>query len=137
MLGMMFFVPVRLPLTAPGHAALLDASSIDFQVWMGAFMVAPMVAWMRVRGCGWRGGAEMSMAMLLPQAAIRGLLGLGLSDTLPWLSNSEHTAMLVGMLAFMLYRRERYTTGYSFPRWPVAAAELADAGQPSAPVRTR
>jgi hypothetical protein len=77
MLGMMFFVPVRLALTAPGYTGLLDASSIDFQVWMGAFMVAPMVAWMRVRGCGWRGGAEMGMAMLLPQAAILGLLGLG------------------------------------------------------------
>jgi hypothetical protein len=85
----------------------------------------------------------MGVAMLLPTAAIIGLLDLGLSDTLPWLSNSEHAAMFVGMLAFMLYRRERYTSGYSFLRWPVAAAgrrssraELAEAGQPHASVRT-
>jgi hypothetical protein len=142
MLGMMFFVPFRLLLTAQGYMALLDAGSVDFQVWMGLFMIIPMVVWMRVRGCDWRDGAEMGVAMLLPVAAILGLLGLGLSDRVPWLSNSEHAAMLVGMLAFMLYRRERYTSGYSFLRWPVAVAgrssraELAKAGQPPASVRT-
>ena len=69
MLGMMVFVPFRLALTAQGYTALLDASSVDFQAWMGAFMVVPMVVWMRVRGCGWRDGAEMGVAMLLPVAA--------------------------------------------------------------------
>jgi flagellar biosynthetic protein FliP len=114
MLGMMVFVPFRLALTAQGYAALLDASSIDFQAWMGAFMLAPMVTWMRVRGCSWRDGAEMSGAMLLPMAAVLALRGLGLSDTLPWLANSEHAAMLLGMLVLMLCRRGRYTSGYSF-----------------------
>jgi uncharacterized membrane protein len=142
MLGMMFFVPFRLILTIQGYTALLDASSIDFQAWMGAFMVTPMVMWMRVRGCSWRDGTEMTAAMLLPVAAVLGLRGLGLSETLPWLSNSEHTAMLVGMLAFMLYRRERYTSGYSLFRWPFAterrssAAQAVEAGQPSAPAHT-
>jgi hypothetical protein len=41
MLGMMFFVPFRLALTAQGYTALLDASSVDFQAWMGAFMAIP------------------------------------------------------------------------------------------------
>ena len=140
MLGMAFFVPFRFALTAQGYTALVDASCVDFQVWMAAFMVAPMVAWMRVRGCSWRDGAEMGAAMLLPVAAVLGLRGLGFSDTLPWLSNSEHTAMLLGMLAFMLYRREHYTGGYSFIRGPSEAtgrrssgAQLLEAGQPSAP----
>jgi hypothetical protein len=116
MLGMMVFLPIRLALTSQGYTALLDGSSIDFQVWMAAFMAAPMVALMRIRGCSWRDGAEMSVAMLLPIAGVFSLRGMGLSGTLPWLSNSEHTAMLVGMLVFMLYRRERYTSGYSFIR---------------------
>ena len=90
---------------------------------MAAFMVAPMVTWMRVRGCSWRNGAEMSAAMLLPIAAVIVLRGLGRLDTLPWLSDSEHTAMLVGMLVFMLYRREHYTSGYSFTGRPFAAVE--------------
>jgi hypothetical protein len=46
------------------------------------------------------------------------------------------------MLAFMLYRRERYTSGYSLFRWPFAterrssAAQAVEAGQPPAPART-
>jgi hypothetical protein len=140
MLGMMIFVPLRFALTAQGYTALLDVSSIDFQAWMGALMVAPTVAWMRARGCSWRGGAEMSAAMVLPWAAILTVRSLGLSVTLPWLSNSEHLAMFIGMLAFMLYRRERYTSGYAFFRWPAATAQrrlssarLAQAGRPSVP----
>jgi uncharacterized membrane protein len=123
MVGMMVFVPFRLALTAQGYTALLNGSSIDFQAWMAAFMVAPMVTWMRVRGCSWRNGAEMSAAMLLPIAAVIVLRGLGTLDTLSWLSDSEHTAMLVGMLVFMLFRREHYTSGYSFTGRPSAAAE--------------
>jgi hypothetical protein len=81
-----------------------------------------MVTWMRVRGWSRRHGAEMGAAMLLPVAAILVLRGLGLSDTLPWLSNSEHTVMLFGMLVVMLYLRERYTRGVSLICWPAAAA---------------
>ncbi len=120
--GMAVFMAFRFALTNLGYVALVDASSIGFQAWMGAFMLAPMVIWMRVRGCGWRDGVEMGMGMLVPVAAILGLRGLGLADTLPWLANSEHSAMLAGMLALMLFRRERYTSGYSFIRWPAAAA---------------
>src|SRR5947207_6991726 len=103
-LGMMVFIPIRLALTAEGYTALLNDSSIDFQTWMAAIKVAPMVALMRIRGCSWREGAEMSVAMLLAIAGVFALRGMGLSGALPWLSNSEHTAMLVGMLVFMLYR---------------------------------
>jgi hypothetical protein len=142
MLGMMVFVPIRLALSAQGYTALLDASSIDFQAWMAVFMVAPMTAWMRVRGCRWRHCAEMSAAMLLPIAGVFALRGAGLLVTLPWLSNSEHTAMLVGMLVLMLYRRDRYSSGYSFVRWPAAAPrrssapQLADVAQPAGPAGT-
>jgi len=105
--GSRVFMPMRLALTTQGYAALLDGSSIDFQASMAAFMAAPMVALMRIRGCSWRDGAEMTFAMLLPIAGVFALRGVGLSGTLPWLSNSEHSAMLVGMLVLMLYRRER------------------------------
>jgi hypothetical protein len=113
MAGMMIFMPVGLGLTALGDTALLNAGSIEFEVWMAVFMVAPMVAWMRARGCRWRLGAEMASAMLLPVAGILALRSLGLGDRLPWLANSEHTAMVLGMLAAMLYRRDHYTSGYS------------------------
>ena len=95
MLGMMVFVPFRLALTAQGYTALLDASSVDFQAWMGAFMVVPMVVWMRVRGCGWRDGAEMGAAMLLPVAAILGL----------WPGSVGHAAMALELRAHRNARR--------------------------------
>jgi hypothetical protein len=142
MLGMVLFVGFRLALTAQGYAVLLDASSIDFEAWMGAFMIAPMVIWMRVQGCSRRHGAEMGVGMVLPVAGVLVLRGLGLPAALPWLSNSEHMAMLVGMLLLMLFRRERYTSGYAFVLWPASApqrsssARLADTAQPAGPART-
>ena len=107
---------------------------------MGVSMVVPMTAWMRIRGRSWRDGAEMAVAMLGPVAVILALSRVGLSDTLPWHSNSEHTAMLLGMLAIMLYRRGHYTGSTpSFIGWPGCAGRQtsgvrpAEEGQPSAP----
>jgi hypothetical protein len=62
----------------------------------------------------------MSTAMLLPVGAVLMLRGLGLSETMAWLANSQHAAMLFAMLVLMLYRREHYTSGYSFLRWQAA-----------------
>src|SRR5947207_15671583 len=67
-IGMAIFAPVKNALVAQGYAALLDTRSLDFQIWMNLFMVVPMVLWMRVRGCGWRHGAEMGGAMIVPSA---------------------------------------------------------------------
>ena len=52
--GMAIFVPVRLALAGQGYAALVDNASIEYEAWMGIFMTVPMVAWMRLRGHGWR-----------------------------------------------------------------------------------
>jgi len=103
---------------AQGYTALLDSASIDYQAGMGVFMAVPMVAWMRVRGHGWRMGTEMAGAMLGPTAAVLVLCALGLPDVFPWLSTrSTGPAMAIGMLAIMLYRRDHYSTGYSFIHW--------------------
>ena len=106
-----------------GYTALLDTASIDYQAWMGVFMAVPMVAWMRVRGHGWRMGMEMAGAMLGPIAAVLALCALGVPDAFPWLTTrATGPAMAIGMVAIMLYRREHYTSGYSFiswrPAWP-------------------
>jgi peptidoglycan/LPS O-acetylase OafA/YrhL len=37
---------------------------------MGAFMSAPVVAWMRCRGHSWSDGLEMTAAMLVPMLAL-------------------------------------------------------------------
>ena len=80
---------------------------------MAAFMSAPMVAWMRHRGHSWRDGLEMTAAMLVPMLALVLSVELGLAGYVPGLSEGSltmlsHAAMIAGMAALMLYRRDRY-----------------------------
>jgi putative intracellular protease/amidase len=86
------------------------------QIGMGLFMAAPMVAWMRIRGHGWRHGIEMSLGMLVPWAAVLALVGLGATNVLPWLRQLDGPAMYVGMLGIMLVRRGHYAHGAAHQR---------------------
>ena len=86
---------------------------VGMYAWMGAAMVAPMVAWMRRRGHAWADGLEMTAAMLVPLFALVLPVELGVAGALPGLSARSlpllaHAAMLAGMLALMVYRRDRY-----------------------------
>jgi hypothetical protein len=119
-LGMGVFMALGIALTSQGYAALLDATSIEFQVGMGVSMVAPMAVWMRLRGCSWRECVEMSSVMLGSTGAALVLRGLELREALVWVAKYQHAAMLVGMLALMLYRREHYTKEYTFALWSAA-----------------
>jgi hypothetical protein len=78
---------------------------------MAVTMTAPMVAWMRYRGHGWRANAEMSASMFLPTFAVIGLLWGGLVEDIGVLLVVEHVAMLLSMLAAMLLRSAEYTRG--------------------------
>jgi hypothetical protein len=120
-LGMAVFMVMTIALAAQGYAALSEPTSIGFQVGMSLFMVAPMAAWMRIRGCDWRACGEMGAAMLLSTAVVFVLRGLEFRDAQLWVSSNQHTLMLGAMLAVMLYRREHYTRGYSFGRWTGAS----------------
>jgi hypothetical protein len=104
LLGMMAFRMIRLGLVAHGYLALLDPKSISSSAAMGVFMTAPMVVWMRLRGCPWRDVTEMAGGMLAPWTVVVALSHLGLSEPLPWLSKSGPIATLLGMLAVMLCR---------------------------------
>jgi hypothetical protein len=74
------------------------------QVGMAVAMTVPMVAWMRVRGHGWRYGIEMALGMLVPWALVIGLASTSIGTALPWLAEADGVAMLLGMLAVMLLR---------------------------------
>ena len=75
---------------------------------MAVTMTAPMVAWMRYRGHGWRANTEMAASMVLPTLAAIGVLAAGLMS-IDTLLVVEHIAMLLGMLAAMLLRPDEYT----------------------------
>jgi uncharacterized membrane protein YfcA len=76
---------------------------------MAFTMTAPMVAWMRHRGHGWRAAWEMAAAMFAPSVAAIALLWGGLVDDTDALLAIQHVAMLAAMLAVMLLRRDEYT----------------------------
>ena len=84
-----------------------DAPSLML-LGMAVTMTVPMVGWMRYRGHGWRANTEMSASMLIPTFAAIGVLESGVMDDVDALLVSEHVAMLLGMLAAMLLRRDEY-----------------------------
>jgi hypothetical protein len=76
---------------------------------MGVTMTVPMVAWMRYRGHGWAPSNEMAASMLIPTAAVIGLLWAGFVADIGTLLAIEHVVMLPAMLAAMLLRRDDYS----------------------------
>jgi hypothetical protein len=100
--GMLIFMAI------PGVMAL---PALLHQLGMAVSMTVPMVAWMRIRGHGWRHGIEMSIGMLVPWAAVLVLVGLGAATVLPWLTRAGGAAMLLGMLGVMLLRPHHYAHG--------------------------
>lgn len=73
------------------------------------FMTVPMVAWMIVRGHGWRYSAEMAFAMSAPLIAVIAVRLLGIGASQEWLIQAGYLGMFLGMLIAMLYRRDHYT----------------------------
>jgi transcriptional regulator GlxA family with amidase domain len=87
---------------------------------MGFAMAAPMVAWMRLRGHGWRHGAEMAAAMVAPAAAAIALNAAGLLARTEMMAFST-TWMWVAMVGVMLFRWQHYSGGAHAHRAPATA----------------
>ncbi len=110
MVGMpiLFLVRNLIPASS-GLAAAFKSGTISYSITMTVFMTLPMVAWMIVRGHGWRHSVEMAIAMIAPVAVAAMLSLLGATAYLPWLGSASHFGMFLGMLIVMLYRRDHYT----------------------------
>ena len=111
MVGMPFFFMLRNVIPASSsYRAVFVRGTILFDLAMVVVMTVPMVAWMIVRGHGWRHSTEMAFAMSAPMVAVIALRLLVGSDTyLPWLRQVGYNGMFLGMLIAMLYRRGHYT----------------------------
>ena len=75
---------------------------------MGFSMTIPMVAWMRLRGHGWKASAEMAASMILPTLAAIVVFGAGLVEDFDAVLIAEHVVMLAAMLAVMVARPAEY-----------------------------
>ncbi len=110
MAGMPVFSLVRHLIPASSSfASAFKSGTITYSLNMTVFMTVPMVAWMIVRGHGWRHSLEMAFAMAAPVAVTTLLRLLGADAYLPWLGNASHIGMLLGMLIVMLRSRDHYT----------------------------
>jgi hypothetical protein len=89
------------------------SSSGHHSTRMAVTMTIPMVAWMRYRGHAWRPTVEMSASMLVPTAAVLGLLWTGVATGMGTLMVLEHTAMLGCMLLAMLVRSDEYSGAHA------------------------
>ena len=73
------------------------------------FLAVPVMVWMVFRGRGWGLSLEMAMAMSVPVAAIMVLGELIAYDDLTCLITAGYPEMSLGMLIYMLYRRDYFT----------------------------
>ena len=101
-------MPARMALEAAG-TSWSELGTAAMLLAMAVEMTLPMVAWMRVRGHGWRPSGEMAAAMLLPTFVAIGLDAAGVVESAGVLMAGEHVAMLLAMLGAMLLRPAEYT----------------------------
>jgi hypothetical protein len=92
----------------PGYANFLLRYGL-----IGAFMSAPMLAWMHHRGHSWKDGMEMTVAMLALVIPVE----VSVAKYVPRLSEQSlmmlsHVAMIAGMVVQMVYCRDRYAHGH-------------------------
>jgi hypothetical protein len=73
---------------------------------MAIGMTIPMVAWMRLRGMGWRSSSEMAAAMVLPVIPFLCFVWFGVTESAQ--CGAYCVVMLVAMYALMRYRRAEY-----------------------------
>src|SRR5512135_3197313 len=75
---------------------------------MGLSMTVPMVAWMLLRGHGWRNSAEMAAAMLVPAIPFIILCSLHVLGGGP--ANGVYMMLsTLAMIGLMVYRRDVYS----------------------------
>lgn len=99
------------PLDPFGYRATLQANPYVREFVMLVAMSIPMVGFMAYRRHTWPRTIEMVAGMALPALAVIGLTASSLVPilTVGTLTVFSHLAMLLGMLAAMLYRRSEYS----------------------------
>ena len=114
MLAMMVGMPIlfslrgQIPASSIYTAIFIRGTNL-YDLARIVFMTVPMVAWMIVRGHGWRHSAEMAFTMSAPVAAVITLRLLEVGASQEWLIQAGYLGMFLGMLIAMLYRRDHYT----------------------------
>lgn len=102
------YVVVRLISTSPNYATSYRPGTFLFALGDIFFLTVPVVAWMILRGHGWRQSLEIAVAMIVPVTLIILLGELAGYAYLLWLLTAGYPAMSLGMLVYMFYRYNRF-----------------------------
>jgi hypothetical protein len=91
-----------------GMAAIYRPGTYVFAIGDVLFLIVPVVGWMIFRGRGRWQGVQMALAMFAPVAIIALVGELAGSSNLLWLVKGMYPAMCLGMIALLVYRRDRF-----------------------------
>lgn len=103
----------KLPI-ATKYATGLWPATFLYTTGIALSMMVVMVAWMIVRGHGWRHSAEMAVAMLVPVSFVA-VISIRMGGP-SYFADTYCSAMCVGMFAAMLFRLNHFT------RWSFKAS---------------
>ena len=102
------YLVVRLISTLPSYATSYRPGTLLFALGDIFFLTVPVVAWMIMRGHGWRHSLEIAVAMIAPVVSIILFGELARYSYLLWLLTAGYPAMSLGMLVYMLYRHDHF-----------------------------
>lgn len=102
------YLVVRLISSSPSYATSYRPGTFQFALGDIFFLTVPVVAWMIVRGHGWRYSLEIAVAMIVPVALIILLGELTRYAYLLWLLTAGYPAMSFGMLVYMVYHHDHF-----------------------------
>lgn len=103
------YLVIRLISGSSSFATTYRPGSTLFAIGDLIFLTVPVVIWMILRRYGWRHSFEMGIAMIAPVATIMILGQFTAYDYLTWLLTAGYPLMCLGMLIYMLYRRDLST----------------------------
>lgn len=107
-MGIFHLLIVRIP-SSSSYAVLFQPKTVLYSIWMNLAMVISMVAWMIIRKHGWRHSLEMAAASIGPSAVIWAICWLGGDSYTHKLLSTTDLLMSLGMLTYMVYRRDHFT----------------------------
>jgi hypothetical protein len=103
------YVLVRLlSATSSSFSKVYQPGTYLFAIGDVLYLAVPVVMWMRFRH-GQQHSLNMGIAMVAPVAAILLLGPLTAYNYLTWLITAGYPAMCLGMLIYMLFRRDYFT----------------------------
>jgi hypothetical protein len=103
------YLVVRFITSSSSFSTIYYPGTYLFAIGDLIFLTMPVMIWMIFRRYSWRHSFELGIAMVAPVAAIMVLGQFTAYDYLTWLLTAGYPVMCLGMLIYMLYRRDFFT----------------------------